>query len=144
MSTLGQRLKTIRENMSQKDVAMKLGIPQQTWANYETDKSNPNFLLVEAICTLFKVNTDWLLFGRGPMRPEETITTASLAGGNIDKDVLTDVVMALEDMLQEKSKKLPPRAKAEVIYELYMLMIEEEAEARKPSIMRLVKGALAG
>ena len=57
---------------------------------------------------------------------------------------MLDVVETLEDILDSAKKKLPPKAKAELVYQLYMLVLEEEADNRKPlRIFKLVQGALA-
>lgn len=73
METLGERLKSLRGQTSQASFASSLGIPQMTLSNYETGKSEPKYSLINSICTNFSVNADWLLFGRGPMRPGEAL-----------------------------------------------------------------------
>ena len=70
MITLGARLKLIRADLSQQAIAEKLGLPQTTWSNYEKNKNKPGFSLLDTICLAFHVNAEWLLFGRGPMRPD--------------------------------------------------------------------------
>lgn len=72
MNTLGERIKFLRGDTTQAAFAASLGIPQMTLSNYETGKSEPKFGLIDVICTIFSVNADWLLFGRGPMRMDET------------------------------------------------------------------------
>ncbi len=79
MITLGERIRSLRGDTSQAVFAASLGIPQMTLSNYETGKSEPKFSLIDTICTNFKVNADWLLFGRGPMRTEETYKDDNLA-----------------------------------------------------------------
>lgn len=71
MNTLGERLKKLREGQTQAWLAKQLGIPATTLSNYENGKSELNFAIIDAITTIFKVNTDWLLFGRGPMTAED-------------------------------------------------------------------------
>lgn len=68
MATLGERLKLLRQGMTQRAFAAKLGIPQTTLSNYEKNKCELNLALAEQITTMFGVSTDWLLFERGPMR----------------------------------------------------------------------------
>lgn len=68
MSTFGERLKLVRDGLSQSQAAAGLGIPQMTWSNYERGRNEPRYEILDAICTHFGVNADWLLFGRGPMR----------------------------------------------------------------------------
>ena len=71
MNTLGERLKKLREGQTQAWLAKQLGIPATTLSNYENGKSELNFAIIDAITTIFKVNADWLLFGRGPMTAED-------------------------------------------------------------------------
>lgn len=71
MNTLGDRLKKLREGQTQAWLAKQLGIPATTLSNYENGKSELNFAIIDAITTIFKVNADWLLFGRGPMTAED-------------------------------------------------------------------------
>jgi transcriptional regulator with XRE-family HTH domain len=68
MATLGERLKLLRQGMTQRAFAAKLGIPQTTLSNYEKNKCELNLALAEQITTMFGITTDWLLFERGPMR----------------------------------------------------------------------------
>jgi transcriptional regulator with XRE-family HTH domain len=67
MATLGERLKLIRQGMTQRTFAAKLGIPQTTLSNYEKNKCELNLALAEQITIMFGISTDWLLFERGPM-----------------------------------------------------------------------------
>ncbi|MDD2966930.1 MAG: helix-turn-helix transcriptional regulator [Desulfovibrionaceae bacterium] len=67
MATLGDRLKLIRQGMTQRTFAAKLGIPQTTLSNYEKNKCELNLALAEQITIMFGISTDWLLFERGPM-----------------------------------------------------------------------------
>lgn len=73
MNTLGERLKTLRKGQTQAWLAKQLGIPATTLSNYENGKSELNFAIIDTITTIFKVNTDWLLFGRGPMAAEDPL-----------------------------------------------------------------------
>ena len=68
MKTFGERLKSLRGKASQAAIAEALGIPQTTLSNYERNKNEPNFALLDRICSIFSVNVEWLLFGRGPIR----------------------------------------------------------------------------
>ena len=70
MDTFADRLKEARGAMSQAVFARQLGIPQTTLSNYEKGKNEPSFAFVEKVCSEFRLNVEWLLFGRGPMRHE--------------------------------------------------------------------------
>lgn len=71
MKTFGERLRHLRGSQSQAALAAKLGIPQMTLGNYERDRNEPKFAVIDKICSLFEVSPEWLLFGRGPLRPTE-------------------------------------------------------------------------
>ncbi len=69
-TTVGDRLKILRSGHTQAWLAEKLTIPPTTLSNYENNKSELNYGMIEAITSIFHVNADWLLFGTGPMRGE--------------------------------------------------------------------------
>ena len=71
MDTLPERLKAIRGSLSQAAFARHLNMPQTTWSNYENAKSKPDYALIDELCSLFNLNLEWLLFGRGPMHQGE-------------------------------------------------------------------------
>lgn len=63
-NSLGKRLKAARGKMTQADVCDKLGIPSvQTLSAYERDINSPTVDTLKKISKLYKVSTDWLLFG---------------------------------------------------------------------------------
>ena len=82
MKLLPHRLKTLRAeaHLSQRELAASFGMPQTTWNNYEQGKSQPGIELADRICSTFKVNFEWLLLGRGPMRPGESAEAESPSG----------------------------------------------------------------
>jgi transcriptional regulator with XRE-family HTH domain len=79
MSTLGERLKTVRkrEGLSQGGIAKRLGIPQTTWSHYETGRNQPKRDLIEKICAEFSLDMEWLVFNRRPNLPAPKQATDS-------------------------------------------------------------------
>ncbi len=58
---LGPNLRTLRGSRTQSEFSRSLGIPQQTYANWETGTRQPK---LDDLCKLslqFEVSTDWLL-----------------------------------------------------------------------------------
>lgn len=70
METFGERLKHLRGRQSQAAFAALLGIPQVTLGNYERNRNQPRFELIQEICSRFEISVEWLLFGTGSMRRE--------------------------------------------------------------------------
>ena len=61
--TIGTRLQTLRKerHLNQSDVAKALGISQQSYGRWETDKVKPSPAKLTQIATYFGVSTDYLL-----------------------------------------------------------------------------------
>lgn len=64
--TLGERLLQYRKkiNMSQDQLAEKVGVTRQTISKWETDQSTPDFNKIEPLCNIFGITTDELIKGK--------------------------------------------------------------------------------
>lgn len=63
--SLGERLTSLRKklNLSQEEVAEKLGVTRQTVSKWETDQSTPDFDKIVPICELYSISTNELIKG---------------------------------------------------------------------------------
>lgn len=68
-TTLAERLKRVREEleMSQKELAVKLGISFRAWQGYELGKNVPGSSVIEELVKL-GFNANWILTGKGIMK----------------------------------------------------------------------------
>lgn len=141
MNTIGSRIKFVRGKESQESFATKIGVSKGSLGGYERDENSPSADAVLKICSGADISVEWLMTGKGSMRPED----ASPSGPGLNKAVLLDVIEVLEDFLIGAKKRLPPVAKAEVIYQLYQMIIEEETDAKQQPlrIFKVIQGALA-
>ncbi len=64
---IGERLKTIRNNESQKEFGARFGVDLNTIGRYETGITTPKADFIAAVCTTYEINPSWLLFGKGSM-----------------------------------------------------------------------------
>ena len=71
-NTLGDRIKILRGSLTQRQFSDKIDIPATTLGNYEKNKSELNFATIDLFTKTFGINTDWLIFGRGPMHSSDT------------------------------------------------------------------------
>lgn len=64
-----QRLRKIREKkqLSQAKFGGMLGLPQSTYAMFETGHRELKEIHIAAICRVFNINRDWLETGKGEM-----------------------------------------------------------------------------
>lgn len=71
--TLGQRIIQLRKaaDLSQAQLAKKLGISQPALANYERDARDPPAAVLQGLCAACKANPMWLLVGIGNMHLQD-------------------------------------------------------------------------
>lgn len=68
--TIGERLKLARKlkHMTQDELAKQIGTSRGVITNIELEKvKEPQFPVVNVICDVLDINTDWLLQESGPM-----------------------------------------------------------------------------
>lgn len=72
MQTLSQRLSHARKihGYSQGDLADAIEVSRGVIANIELERAQPQPIVVNAICRELNINKEWLLYGNGPMEPE--------------------------------------------------------------------------
>lgn len=65
METIGKRLRYLRDKhkLTQEKMAELIGKKKGNISNYESDNYEPSAQTIIAICKIFNVSADWLLFG---------------------------------------------------------------------------------
>lgn len=127
---------------SKTDLARALGIAQQSVFNAQAKGKIPDGWVRKA-AESYNLSTDWLYFGEGDMYRTGEAKLSPCPVEILDKQTLVDVVEVLEEFLDGANKKLSAKAKAELIYQLYKLVHEEENNNRQPIRMfKLIQGAL--
>ena len=79
------RIKRLRNDvgLTQQQFAVKIGVSQNTFANYEIGRRNPSNSAINNICKTFKVNEKWLRTGVGDMyEPDEKFCLDDLVKEN--------------------------------------------------------------
>ena len=66
---IGYRLKELRKilGLTQQEIADKLGIKRNSFANYEIGRNTPLDTIIKSICREYHVREDWLRTGEGNM-----------------------------------------------------------------------------
>ncbi|BFH11387.1 helix-turn-helix domain-containing protein [Paenibacillus melissococcoides] len=66
METIGKRLRFLRDKhqLTQEKMAELIGKKKGNISNYESDNYEPSAQTIIAICKIFNVSADWLLFGK--------------------------------------------------------------------------------
>ena len=79
MDTLGERLNYARKKngYTQDSLASAIGVSRGVIFNLEKNKTEPQAIVIYAICSTLKIKKDWLVNGEGEM--EETIDTSQSA-----------------------------------------------------------------
>jgi len=81
MSTLGQRLKTLRASLglTQEDVSKHLNIARATLANWEIGRTQPDPQSLQQLADFFSVSVDYLLGRTNEPNPAFSKVDAALA-----------------------------------------------------------------
>lgn len=97
--TFGARLKKARnrKQLTQEQVAKRLGIDFTTISKYENDKSQPDNEILQKLASLYDISVDWLLSGNNK-REEERINRLIINGR--EEDLLEDEAGHLEESLE--------------------------------------------
>ena len=64
---INERVKKLRKqlHLTQASFAKKINVATSTVGTWEINKRNIKPIYISAICTTFKINKEWLLFGKG-------------------------------------------------------------------------------
>ena len=139
-----ERLRQGTGAKSDSELGRMVGVSQQAIYNARNGNKLPD-AWVRRAAQQFNLSMDWLYFGEGNMyRTGADNVSSGSTSGVLKKEILKDVIEVLEEFLIEEERELPPAAKAEVISELYELILEGEISATQPIRMfRVIRGALA-
>ena len=69
-----ERIKEIRKllNLTQTEFGRKIGLSRDAVANIEGGRSEIKDIVVKSICRDFDINNEWLIFGKGNMRSDDS------------------------------------------------------------------------
>lgn len=129
--TIGERLKELRNGLSQRAVAQAVGIKQQVWNRYEKDETAPASDSIIKICNYFGRSADWLLgIDRGTSAANKVMqrgngNISQIGNGNTARDCSNCASKQLADLMKQlgitvadlasvaakKSAAKPPRKK---------------------------------
>jgi len=129
MNSFGNRLKELRGDTSQADLATDLELKQTTLSNYERGRNEPNFETLQKLCSHFGVNLEWLVFGTGPIHPG-LAPEGGQASCHAELAVLKERMTMLEQQLAAKDEALA--AKQETLEAYKELLRIERANRTLP------------
>ena len=129
-TTIGSRLKVWRDSLhlKQTDAAGHLGLPPNTYQNYERDVRAPNTEGWEAFAKA-GINTNWLLTGQGPMLLTELAPKLAVREPAADFRVAPAInIEALAAIIEGALKAMPSASKEQIArhsVEFYVRCIED-------------------
>lgn len=111
MDTLGERLNYARKKngYTQDSLASAIGVSRGVIFNLEKNKTEPQAIVINAICSTLKIKKDWLVTGKGEM--EDTTDTSQSAKVlvelyNIAKELSEDEQLYLLDTVKALKQRL--------------------------------------
>lgn len=111
MSTIGERLKTARKirGLSQTALADGIGVSRGVITNIERDIiSDPQPIVINAICDLLEINNEWLINNNGAMEKSCTDQNKQLLSSFIStiKDFSNDELLFVLDVISSYNSHL--------------------------------------
>lgn len=111
MNTLGERLKHARKSRgyTQDSLAEAIGVSRGVIFNLEKGKSEPQTIVVNAICKILKTRKEWLLDGAGDMEESEGMSQSAKTLAelyNAVKDLSEDEQLYLLDIVNSLKIRL--------------------------------------
>lgn len=122
---VGNRLKLLRGNLSQNEMAGRFGMTLRSYQRYEAGERVPPMVVLGKIAKDYKTTVDWLLTGEEPMIRKPDIPGAQQK--EIDFTLMKEVIESVEGIFQKQRLHLSPRKKAELIILLYEEIFEDES-----------------
>ena len=116
MNTLGERLNYIRKKrgFTQDSLAESIGVSRGVIFNLEKNKTEPQTIVVNAICQILKINKEWLISGTGEMEDNREASQSARilaelyeVAKSLSEDeqlYLLDTVKALKQRLSRETK----------------------------------------
>ncbi|MCI8497676.1 MAG: helix-turn-helix transcriptional regulator [Clostridiales bacterium] len=111
MNTLGERLNYARKKngYTQDSLAETIGVSRGVIFNLEKNKTEPQVIVINAICQTLKINKDWLINGTGEMedRSEASQSAKILAElYEVAKDLSENELLYLLDIVKALKLRL--------------------------------------
>lgn len=111
MNTLGERLNYARKKngYTQDSLADAIGVSRGVIFNLEKNKTEPQIIVLNAICQILKINKDWLLNGTGEMEDNpEALHSAKILAElyDIAKELSEDEQLYLLDTVKALKQRL--------------------------------------
>jgi transcriptional regulator with XRE-family HTH domain len=137
---MGERLKTVRGELSLRKMAERLNISVSAYVRCENGDGLPSVKFLKSLHDNLGINTEWLLYGRGPMYQED-IDKPDIEGV-VDENALETVIEAVRSLRGKKRVSLPSNKEAVLISMLYDDLINgkiEKGDSLKKRAVRYYK-----
>lgn len=111
MDTLGGRLYCARKRngYTQESLAKEIGVSRGVIFNLEKNKTDPQTIVINAICQTLKINKDWLINGTGEMEDNSHASQSARILAElyeIAKDLSLDEQLYLLDTVKALKQRL--------------------------------------
>lgn len=111
MNTLGERLNYARKKSgyTQDSLAKTIGVSRGVIFNLEKNKTEPQAIVIHAICQTLKINEDWLATGIGKMENNGEVSQSAKILAElyeVAKDLSEDEQLYLLDTVKALKQRL--------------------------------------
>ncbi|WP_342510524.1 helix-turn-helix transcriptional regulator [Sporosarcina sp. FSL K6-1522] len=125
---IGDRMKQLRGNRTQEDIASLIGVSRARYSHYENGRSEPDLVMLEKIADCYGVTIDELL---GRTNISERTNTIIVAGQEINLSIeelqlfeeLKKHPVLFHDLATDPERKIKELLK---LYEMKKMLLEED------------------
>jgi transcriptional regulator with XRE-family HTH domain len=128
--TLGHRLRQLRGTISQDEFASRLGVHKETVGKYERDKILPGSDVLTTLRQEWRADINWLLTGEGG-----DSTSSGTASGDMNPGALGAAAFAVQEMLHERQRVLPPEKLGLLITLVYKHLVGNGGKAVERGVL---------
>lgn len=82
MESFSERLKVLRGDLTQAAFAQQFDIHRNTISRYESGDGAPDGEFLKTLCRYYNLNSEWLLFGEGPMYKGQKVSNKQTQEGS--------------------------------------------------------------
>jgi transcriptional regulator with XRE-family HTH domain len=123
--TVGQRIRSLRDDLTQEEFANMNGIKQAMVSRYEADKETPSPRTLLAIARNNGKTIEWMLTGQHPADQANQVTKEELFS-SAAKDLINTQDPAAKDFVEMMNDLFKNRRRMEKVFDFYRFIKKED------------------
>ena len=138
---IGERIRKIRGELTQGELASMLGVQAATISRYESGRI-PDEEMLRKIADFGKTTIEWLLRGDQPSAPQLLGQTPEICGAGsgppLDVALLAEILTEIKKFIADKRLELSPQREARLVALVYDHCLEDKMKPDRMLVERFL------